>query len=74
MFVVSVVILTYILIKRRFFCKKESPLRLSFMEPHRAVFTQTVPRWILQVLGVASIDSKTFSELSNRLASTQENS
>ena len=50
----------------------ESQLLISFVKPHKAVSTQTVSRWILEVLSQAGIDTKTFSGHSTRSASSSK--
>ena len=66
---VFVTILIYIE-KTQEYHKKESQLLLSAIEPHEAISTSTVSHWIIEVLGLAGIDTKTFTAQSTRSASS----
>ena len=58
--------------KTKDFRQDESQLSLRFIKPHEAVSTQTVSRWILEVLGPVGIDTKTFSGHSTRSPSSSK--
>ena len=52
--------------------KKESQLLLSLIEPHKAISTSTVSCWIIEVLGLAGIDTKTLTVHSKRSATSSK--
>ena len=52
--------------------KGENQLLLATVSPHQAVTTQTVSRWLVDVLSLAGIDTSTFSGHSTRAASTSK--
>ena len=45
---------------------------LRFIEPHKEICTSTVSRWIIEVLVLACIDTKTFTAHSARSASSSK--
>ena len=53
--------------KMKEFHKTEAQLLLSFIKPHKGVTTQTISRWILEILGS---NTKVFTGNSTRSAST----
>ena len=52
--------------------KKESQLLLSLIEPHKAISTSTVSRWIIEVLGLVGINTETLTAHSTRSASSSK--
>ena len=50
----------------------ENQLLLSIISPHKAVSTQTVSRWLVQVLIFAGIAISTFTGHSTRVASASK--
>ena len=50
--------------KMKEFHKIETQLLLSFIKPHKRVTTQTISRWILEVLDSLGINTEVFSGLS----------
>ena len=50
----------------------EGQLLLSYIEPHQCITTQSVSRWIVEVLTLAGIDTSTFTAHSTRSASTSK--
>ena len=49
-----------------------SQLLISYVKPHNAVTTNTVSRWIKQVLTLSGIDIRTFKAHSTRAASVSK--
>lgn len=62
--------LTYYLEQTANLRGSEKKLFVSFKKPHKAVTTQTLSRWIKNVLGSSGIDISCFSAHSTRHAST----
>ena len=54
------------------FHKIETQLLLSFIKPHKGVTTQTISRWILEVLDSSGINTEVFTSHSTRSASTSK--
>ena len=52
--------------------KNERQLLLSFVEPHQCITTQTVPRWIVEILTLSGIDTSIFKTRSTRSASASK--
>ena len=49
-----------------------SQLLLSLIEPHKAISTSTVSRWIIEVLGLVGINTETLTAHSTRSASSSK--
>ena len=56
-------------LNRTIHLRKDSQLFISFAKPHNPVTTETISRWLRQVLEEAGIDSKVFKGHSTRAAS-----
>ena len=56
--------------KRKEWHDNESQLILSFVEPHEAVSTSTISRWIIAVLQLLGVDANTSCGQSTRSASS----
>ena len=52
--------------------KNEGQLLLSFVEPHQCITTQTVSRWIVEILTLSGIDTSIFKAHSTRSASASK--
>ena len=52
--------------------KNEGQLLLSFISPHKFVTTQTVSRWIVEVLSLSGIDTSVFKAHSTRSTSSSK--
>ena len=54
------------------FHKIEALLLLTFIKPHKGVTTQTISRWISEVLDLPEINIEVFTGHSTRFASTSK--
>ena len=48
-----------------------SPLLVSYVAPHKGISAKTIARWITEILQLAGVDTKTFSQHATRSASAE---